>query len=144
MVKQRWKGVCGFGMAIGTFYLWVNFSPNPSPKLLLYFEAGDARKEIFSVLPPGKQLTQKWPFALTKCTAERAISYKGERQPLFDTGAHRPSAMSSLGSMGFLELELDLPFGQLPHWLLPMPRILQKFPKSIFRFITGNVLRVQS
>ena len=47
-----------------------------------------------------------------------------------------------LGSMGFLALEL--PFGQLVHWLLLMPRILQKFPKSIFRFITGNVLRVQS
>ena len=71
MVKRRWKGVCGFGMAIGTFYLWVNFSPNPSPETLLYLEAEDARKEIFSVLPPGKQLTQKWPFALTKCTAER-------------------------------------------------------------------------
>lgn len=57
MVKRRWKGVCSFGMAIGTFYLWVNFSPNPSPELLFYFEAGDARKEIFSVFPPGKQLT---------------------------------------------------------------------------------------
>lgn len=81
MVKWRWKSICGFGTSTGTFNLWVNFSPSPSPELLLHFEARDARKEIFSVLPPGRQLAQKQPFALTKSIAERVIRSKESANP---------------------------------------------------------------
>lgn len=79
--QMKMKSICGFGTSTGTFNLWVNFSPSPSPELLLHFEARDARKEIFSVLPPGRQLAQKQPFALTKSIAERVIRSKESASP---------------------------------------------------------------